>query len=131
MIGSVDARLRPLLRIEQVQGQQGILAVVNTGFNGELMLSRNVAAEFGMTEREGYSTVTLAGGQTHIVRRGYGTISWFARPRRIEVLIHVEDLPARLRDQDEPVGLVGTGLLYPHMLAIDFAARTLEVRQHA
>ena len=41
MIGAVDLRGRPVIRIEGKQ--ESILVVVDTGFNGDLMVSRDAA----------------------------------------------------------------------------------------
>ena len=46
VIGSVDGRRRPVIRIEG-KGDS-LLLVVDTGFNGDLMLTRAAARQLGV-----------------------------------------------------------------------------------
>jgi hypothetical protein len=39
LIGSVDPRGRPIVRIGQINGADDFLAIIDTGFNGQLMVS--------------------------------------------------------------------------------------------
>lgn len=126
-IGSIDGRRRPLVRIERENGAEGFLALMDTGFNGELFVSYRDAMRLGFTLRAGISTAQLADGQNAEVLRGVGAISWLGRPRRIEVLAAVQDDIQGLAD--DPIALVGTALLSPHLVLIDFSAGTIEIEE--
>jgi hypothetical protein len=47
------------------------------------------------------------------------------KPKLVDVFISLETGPAR--GDDEPIALIGTALLRPHMLLIDFEAGTVEI----
>jgi predicted aspartyl protease len=101
------------------------LALLDTGFNGELLVARSDIASLGILERGGVSEAELAGGQVFALQRGEGRIVWLGRERRVDVLISSEAYrPGR---DGDPIALIGTRLLVPHLLLIDFAAATVEI----
>jgi predicted aspartyl protease len=125
LVGSIDDLLRPVVRIQQSGPDDEFLALLDTGFNGELFLSPGDATRFGFRLSGVVSLVRLAGGRTHRVQRGNGKIVWLGKTREIEALVSINaDETIRA---DEPIALVGTRLLYPHILLIDFAAGTVEI----
>ena len=97
------------------------------GFNGELFIDEADAMRLGFVLREGYSKATLAGGIVHNIRRGTGMIIWLGQPRRVEVLAAVSTAARQPRLPDNLVVLVGTKLLSPHLLLMDFANQTIEI----
>lgn len=125
LIGSIDLRRRPIVRIDKEGREDGFLALLDTGFNGELLVSQTDAEVLGFARRAGTSTAELAGGQVYELSRGQGEILWLGRKRRVDVLISAE--ATRPRRDGEPVALVGTRLLAPHMLLIDFLSSTVEI----
>ncbi|CAN0336218.1 unnamed protein product, partial [Phaeothamnion confervicola] len=125
IVGSVDDRRRPLLRIELPGRPDGLLALLDTGFNGEILVAEADIEALGFRARAGFSAVELAAGQRIQLQRGQGTIVWLSAARRVEVLI-TKELPGPRRDGD-PIMLVGTGLLSPNLLLIDFAMATVEI----
>ena len=114
-----------MVRIEQSNGD-GFLSLMDTGFNGEIFLTVRDALMLGFTVRDGVSSAQLANGQNVEVQRGFGVISWLGRSRRVEVMATKdENVAARL--PDDPVALVGTALLSPHLVLIDFSAGRIEI----
>jgi len=121
VIGSVDERGRPVVRIEG--RQESVLAIVDTGFNGDLMVTRDAATLLGADPLRRETEVELGDGRTVRVYETRATIMWLDRERRVRVLVSDEWTTIG----DEPVGLLGTDLLLPHMLRIDFARGTVEI----
>jgi hypothetical protein len=58
----------------------------------------------------------------------HGSIVWFGRQRKVDVWVTAE--PLRAAAPDEPIGLLGTGLLNPHHLIIDFATRRVVISEN-
>ena len=121
VIGAVDLRGRPVIRIEGKQ--DSILVVVDTGFNGDLMVSRDAARLLGVDPISTEAEIELGDGRTGRVNEARATITWLEQQRRIRVLV-ADDWAAT---GDAPVGLLGTDLLAPHLLLIDFTAGTVEI----
>ena len=121
VIGSVDDRGRPVIRIDG--HQESILVVVDTGFNGDLMVTRAAAQLLGIAPVSREADVELGDGTTVRVYQGRSSISWLGEQRPVRVLVS----DSWTTVADAPVGLLGTELLSPHLLLIDFAARTVEI----
>ena len=72
--------------------------------------------------------VELAGGEHRTLEVARSHIVWFERSREVEVLIGPGG-PPRAALADEPIGLIGTALLHPHKLTIDFATPRVEITE--
>ena len=125
VIGSVDHRRRPLVRIERVDDSEGFLALLDTGFNGEIFVAIADVERLGFRLRSGYSTVEIASGQMLTVQRGDAEVMWLGERRRVEIFVSTAPPPAR--KADDPVALLGTKLLWPNLLFIDFATGIIEI----
>ncbi len=126
-IGSIDARRRPLVRITRVGAAESFLALVDTGFNGDLHMSEGAAARLGFDLRAEKEIVEFADGRREAVRLGYGTIEWLGVPKPVSIFVSPDIAgPRSLRDGD-PEALVGTGLLSPNILLMDFDAMSVEI----
>ncbi len=125
VLGGVDDRRRPLVRVALAERDESLLALVDTGFNGELYVTESVARRFGFERTSFDSEVALAGGNSAKVSRGRGSIRWLGQQRRVQVFI-VDD-PRTHPREGEPDALLGTGLLSPHILLVDFTAMTIEI----
>lgn len=121
VVGSVDDRQRPVVRVSF--GDTELLLVVDTGFNGDVLLSATAAAEIGLAVGGDTTTVELGDGTVASIVETMHSVVWLGRSRRIRALISVAWRPVG----DSPVGLIGTNLLDPHLLFIDFDARTVEI----
>lgn len=98
----------------------GFLGLVDTGFNGELMMTALTATALGFRLYDAHETVVLGDGRIESVQLGSGTIFWLGGQRRVDVMIPVKAVSPRTREPDEPVALIGTRLLTPHDLMIRF-----------
>ncbi len=116
------------MRIESETGE-GFLCLVDTGFNGELFMEATQTKLFGFKLFEHYENVVLGDGHLASAQLGRGTINWIGGPRQIELMATSRASQERpsLRD-DDPAALIGTRLLAPHSLLIDFAARTVALK---
>ena len=123
IIGSVDTLGRPLVRIGVVARDDAALGTVDTGFNGELMMTAGDAAALGVTVLEGSRDVELGHGQSVGVHVGRLRVRWLDAERDAAVLISDRASPT----VSGPVLLIGTKLLKPHLLLIDFASDTVEI----
>ena len=121
VIGSVDQRGRPVVRMDG--RQDSFLVVVDTGFNGDLMLTRAAAGLLGVEASTDETEVELGDGRTVHVNETRTTINWLDRPRLVRIFVS----DAWTTTGDAPAGLIGTQLLAPHLLLIDFANGTVEI----
>ena len=121
VIGSVDQRGRPVIRVEGKL--DSILVVVDTGFNGDLLLAREAARLLGVDPVSKETEIELGDGRTVVVNEARATITWLEQNRRVRVLVSDDWTSVG----DAPVGLLGTELLVPHLLLVDFADGTVEI----
>lgn len=121
LTGSIDDRGRPVVRLEW--RDESLLCVVDTGFNGDLLLSATAARSVGITEGSYVSEIELGDGRLSRVTRNLLVVAWLGETRSMSVLISDSWNPRA----DDPVGLIGTGLLSPHLLLIDFGQRLVEI----
>lgn len=70
------------------------------------------------------ATVELGDGSTAFVEAARVTIPWLSESRRVRILV----TDVWKSTPDDVVGLLGTGLLSPHRLMIDFSSRTVDIQ---
>jgi predicted aspartyl protease len=122
--GTIDRLLRPVVRLETSAGES-FLALVDTGFNGELMLALPDAQALGFEVSIVKINALLAGDVAQKLREGSGNLNWLGKDRRIELMVSPASNNRRM--DDDPIALIGTRLLTPHLLLIDFKTLTLEI----
>ena len=128
MTGSVDRSGRPLLRLARPDGDP-ILALVDTGFNGQLWFSKADALSCGIDfdevhERTGYLAGMRPVRETSTSLR----ILWFGEELVADVVIDL-DSDHRTISSSEPIALIGTALIDPATLSINFDKRTVVLRR--
>jgi predicted aspartyl protease len=121
LIGSIDLLGRPLVRMQS--RQDDVLVLLDTGFNGELLVTAEAAAMFGIDRKLGDTKIELGDGRLSVVRDCFSWIEWLGERRLVRMLISSSWMP----HVDSPQGLLGTGLLNPHLMLLDFAKRTIEI----
>jgi predicted aspartyl protease len=129
--GSLDARRRPLVRLP-VAGNDDLLAIVDTAFTGELLLDEDVARNWGVLVLDVGAEIELGDGSTRIVKQGLLSVFWFDLERDVTVQIVARDQPLsvrRPRVDGEPFALVGTELLVPHVLNVDFGTAVVSIKR--
>jgi predicted aspartyl protease len=87
MVGHVDQRERPLVRVSLPDRDRSFLALVDTGFNGWLLMEAMDAESLGFVLSELTVLVEFAGRGQSRLRVAHGHIMWFGKPQRIEVLV--------------------------------------------
>lgn len=126
-LGSIDGRGRPLVSITLPDRDTNLLALLDTGFNGALHCTRDIASVIGVVPQSEPIEVELAGGVMQNAQMGSLLIMWFGRQRQVDVFI-APSLAGRRRVVDgEPVALFGSSLLAPHLVLLDYGAGTVEI----
>jgi hypothetical protein len=126
IIGHVDAQDRPIVSLSAPDQEDSFPVVIDTGFNGQLLIYSTEIARFRCEHTDLTVTAEFADRQRHLLSRARSRIIWFGGPRAVDVLIATADQP-RSAPTDEPIGLLGTGLLSPHKLTVDFARRRVVI----
>jgi clan AA aspartic protease len=105
--GSVNARLEPWLHVRATSGER-IECLIDTGFNGGLMLPRSTAQKLNLTI---LGRVPIIGvGRTRLVADiAELAVEWLGQSRAVEVIIG-----------DEDDSLLGTQLLDGSRLVVDY-----------
>ena len=121
VIGSVDNRGRPIIRVKV--GGDDILTVIDTGFNGDLMVTPEAARVMGIAVGGDETDIVLGDGTTTRVFEDRMLLDWLGQRRWVRVLVS----STWRSGPDDPAGLLGTELLKPHLLLVDFGQRTVEI----
>jgi predicted aspartyl protease len=125
--GSVDQRGSPIIRIAVVGFDDEMVAMVDTGFNGELLISENDAAAWGIAPVGIAARLELGDGSRIFARRGTASIIWMGK--RCEIGVQITPAAKGSKQVDEPIALIGTRLLADDILEINFPAQTVAIRQ--
>jgi len=120
-LGYIDIHTKkPMMRLQTRRGDY-FNAVVDTGFNRQLITSIRTALKLGaVLDTSTTVFVDVAGEKEISVIRGGLEIDWVSGWRHVSVLAYF---------QTEPRAdiLIGTGLLYPDTLTIKFGEGILSV----
>jgi len=118
---------RPLVKIETPGFTDPLLAFVDTGFNGALLVDERQAARLGFSVvRNAVAPVRLASQRNENFLRGRGSFLWLGERRAIVAYVLIEtpgERRARNARKTEEEILIGTELLADCRLEIDFPAR--------
>ncbi len=125
--GGVDQRGRPLIRITVIGFDDELVAMVDTGFNGELLMSEKVAADWGISPVGIAAKLELGDGSKIFAGRATVAVLWMGKRRAIAV--QITPSTKGKKQADEPVALIGTRLLADDILEINFPAQTVVIRQ--
>jgi hypothetical protein len=123
--GGVDLRGRPIVRLKIAGFDDELLAMVDTGFNDELLMSEADAAVWGVVAAGLASKLELGDGTLIFARRGTVNAVWMGERRvfRVQITPNVKGT----RQADAPVALIGTRLLADDKLEIDFPRKSLRI----
>jgi hypothetical protein len=131
LIGSLDHRRRPLIRVP-ASGKDDLLAIIDTAFTGELLLDEMVAQSWGVLVVDAETKIELGDGSVKVVKQGLLTVTWFDEQRDATVQIVSRDPNTsgrRPRQDGEPFALLGTELLAPDILTVDFSAAVVSIKR--
>jgi predicted aspartyl protease len=126
---------RPLVRLAFAGSRAepvGELLLVDTGCTFSLVIDNPaVAARLGLERTNFTEPGLLASGAPQEFQIYKATVGWLGQERRIDV--HVPATPpgaaVPLPRAEQPIGMLGTGLLAMTKLVVDFAAMTLRISQ--
>jgi predicted aspartyl protease len=125
MIGSVDLRDRLIVRLMFAANEDEQLALIDTGFNGALLMPATIARALQARMSEIRIDLEFGDGVVRPARRTSLNLHWLGRD--IEVDTYVIADTERRQSSETPDILIGTRLLSPHLLLIDFTAGTIEI----
>ena len=128
--GSVDDLKRPLVRIELPGFSDPLVAFIDTGFNGAVLMDEPQASRLGFRIFPHQAQVKLASQREENFLLGRGVFPWLGERKSITayVLIETQDeRRTRVARKTEEEILVGTELLSDCRLEIDFPSRRVKV----
>ena len=121
---------RPVLRLRVIGKADEMLVTVDTGFNGELLLLEEEASKWGIAPLGAERDILLADGSIVASKQALTKIGWLGVER--EVCVQLTELsktpPPRTRREDDPSALIGTGLITPAILEINFGRGTVVIQ---
>jgi predicted aspartyl protease len=130
--GSVDDVGQPMVRIKVLNYSDSVIAFIDTGFNGALLIDETQAQRMGLSIAPPRVTeqVRLASQRNERFLVARGDFLWFGERRKVTALVMAEPAQARsarrLRTVEEEI-LIGTELLKDCRLEIDFPKRTVRI----
>jgi len=129
IIGHVDNRDRPIVLLSVDGLEDGFPVIVDTGFNGELLINHTEIPRLQCTMTGVEAPVEFANKERRTIVFARSRILWFGRAQDVRVWV-TDTEPGRAAAPDEPVGLLGTALLNPHRLTVDFATRRVVISEN-
>ena len=112
--GEVNSSREALVEI-RLGGGQRFECVIDTGFNGDLMLPRLFIDRLGIPIR-GRMVFEIVGGTSLIAPVAYANIEWLDEQREVEIIVS---------DGDD--ALIGTQLLAETTLSINYVTRIVSI----
>jgi len=109
ILGSVNVSREAIIEIAVLSDNKqikSVRAVVDTGYTGDLILSRAIVNELGLTIR-GIQDAILGDGSFTMFEMYAGSVIWDGQVRRVEV------------NASETESLIGMGLLEEYKLEIE------------
>ena len=124
--GSIDDLKRPLVRIEASGFSDPLVAFIDTGFNGALIVDASQAARFGFLVSSQYARARLASQRDEAFLLGRGRLPWLGEELPVTAYILIEtpeERRFRLARKTEEEILIGTELLANCRVELDFPGR--------
>lgn len=133
LTGSIDDWNRPLVRIEASGFLDPLVAFIDTGFNGAIIVDEAQAARLGFDiAKKWYARVSLASLREERFQLCRGTFPWFGEQLPVTAFVleeSQEQRRARTARKTEEEILIGTELLSDCRLELDFPSRKVLIRK--
>jgi predicted aspartyl protease len=129
IIGHVDNRDRPIVLLSVDGMEDGFPVIVDTGFNGELLINDTEISRLQCRMTGVEAPIEFANKERRTIVFARSRVVWFGRAQDVRVWVTAAE-PDRAAAADEPVGLLGTALLKPHRLTVDFATRRVVISEN-
>jgi predicted aspartyl protease len=104
MTGHVDDLGRPLVRIRMAGLSDSVLALIDTGFDAEVLIPSNVAHRAGYYVVDANLYATLATGISDKIYLCDGEIEWFGNRRAVTMLVRL--LPREVKEGEPAISIV-------------------------
>lgn len=117
--GIINDKLAPIIRIDIEGSKEQIETILDTGFNGELMLPKKTIEKLNL-EWCGKEDYWVASGETITTDVYKGHLNWFGKTGTVEVMSTSADL-----------GLLGMQLLSSCMISINVPEKELFIEKIA
>lgn len=125
--GFFDARTRAFVAVGFPNSERATLQI-DTGFNGAILVGDQTADRLGLpaaSPSSAFVDVLPAGSaQAFRVRIAEIDVPWLGQVRTIGGMIYPNEAP---RPRGEPEGLLGTGLVHPNRLLLDYLNDIVEI----
>src|SRR5262245_10511815 len=113
MDGAIDHLRRSVVRIEMPTPLDGLLCLIDTGYNGHLLLERSVAlrVQFRMPSRIS-DQIVFGDGSIRMAEIARGRIFWFGSTLMVDAHVVPDARVVRHSSPEHQVdGMIGTALL--------------------
>ncbi len=122
MDGRLDGNGQPVIPVRFLGAAVPITLLIDTGFDGELLLYAEQLSRIGIPATyQDMTRVRLADGSETTFFIASATVEWQGEPRAVSIDVIPRPAPASAR------GLLGCGLLRDSRLSIDFPAGVVEI----
>jgi predicted aspartyl protease len=126
--GSIDDLLRPFIRIDVFGFDDPVVAFIDTGFNGAVIVDEQQAERMGFVVlARQYIDVRLASLRKERFQLATGALAWFGEKRNISAFVLARSERSRTAGSGEEEILIGTELLRDCRLQIDFPHRSVRI----
>ncbi len=123
--GYFDGQTRAFINLRFPGGLANLQ--IDTGFNRHVLIGDATAARLGLNAIPGFVMAQPAGSaQPFRVAIAHVDVMWLGQLRRLDVLIYGNEQP---RPRGEPDGLLGTGLIHPGKLVLDYLSGIVEISE--
>ena len=115
--GYINAGKRPLIEVTVLgsQAEASVLAILDTGFDGDISLPLEIAVGLGLT-LDSAIKMELADGSVKLELVFTGKVLWENKSRNVDILITTSE-----------DALIGTGLLDEHSVHLDFRNNQVKI----
>jgi predicted aspartyl protease len=124
--GSIDDLKRPLVRIEARGFVDSLVAIVDTGFNGAIIVDAAQAIQLGFQVSSQLARTQLATRREENFLLAHGRIFWLGEHVPVSALVLVDapgSRPPRVARKARDEIIIGTELLANCRVNLDFPAR--------
>ena len=122
MDGRLDGNGQPVIPVRFLGATVPITLLIDTGFDGELLLYAEQLSRIGIPATyQDMTRVRLADGSEATFFIASATVDWQGEPRTVSIDVIPRPAPPSAR------GLLGCGLLRDSRLSIDFPAGAVQI----
>jgi predicted aspartyl protease len=126
-VGGLDGHGRPIVRVRVTGAEDELVCLVDTGYSGELWMSQALAKQFRFVATGMSADAATATDDVAKVEIFLGEIEWLGAKREVTVHAHGNDTRPARPAGEEPYALLGSALLRPAVLNVDYPNHTLSI----